>query len=97
MADLQKTLKDVVYVAVGLGVIGFQRAQVRRQELTRQLNAQLANGSDLLQGLTRQVEERFQPVIDQLPEEAKDLVSQARQAAKEAQGQFRTLVGGAAA
>jgi len=30
--------RDVVYVAVGLGVLGFQRAQVRRQELSRRLS-----------------------------------------------------------
>jgi hypothetical protein len=36
-ADLSQALKDGVYVAIGLGVLGFQRAQVRRLELTRQL------------------------------------------------------------
>jgi hypothetical protein len=34
---LSKTLKDGAYVAIGLGVLGFQRAQVHRVELTRQL------------------------------------------------------------
>ena len=34
MADLPKTLKDAAYVTIGLGVIGFQKAQVRRQELS---------------------------------------------------------------
>ena len=37
MADITKTLRDAAYVTIGLGVIGFQRAQVRRQELTKQL------------------------------------------------------------
>jgi hypothetical protein len=36
-ADLGKALEDGVYIAIGLGVLGFQRAQVRRVELTRQL------------------------------------------------------------
>lgn len=31
--DLTKTAKDAAYVAIGLGVMGFQRAQVRRREL----------------------------------------------------------------
>lgn len=29
--------RDIAYVAVGLGVLGYQRAQVRRVELTRKL------------------------------------------------------------
>jgi hypothetical protein len=32
-----ESLKDAAYVAVGFSVLGFQRAQVRRRELTRQL------------------------------------------------------------
>jgi hypothetical protein len=31
------SVKDVAYVTVGLGVLGFQRAQVRRRELERAL------------------------------------------------------------
>lgn len=33
--DLTDTLKDAAYVSVGLGVLAFQRLQVRRQELTK--------------------------------------------------------------
>jgi hypothetical protein len=35
--DVSKTLQDVAIVGVGLGVIAFQRAQVRRQELRKGL------------------------------------------------------------
>lgn len=35
--DLPHSLRDAAYVLVGLGVLGFQRAQVARRELTRQL------------------------------------------------------------
>jgi DNA anti-recombination protein RmuC len=34
-------LKEAAYIAVGLGVLGFQRAQVQRVELTKQLEEQL--------------------------------------------------------
>ena len=37
MADVTKTLKDAAYVVIGLGVLGFQKVQVRRNELTKQL------------------------------------------------------------
>jgi hypothetical protein len=30
--DVNKTLKDAAYVALGFGVLGFQKAQVRRRE-----------------------------------------------------------------
>lgn len=35
------TLKDAAYVTIGLGVLGFQKAQVRRNELTKQIEAQV--------------------------------------------------------
>lgn len=35
--DLPTALREAAYVAVGLAVIGVQRAQVRRRELARQL------------------------------------------------------------
>jgi ABC-type transporter Mla subunit MlaD len=41
--DLNNLVKEAAYVAVGLGVLGFQRAQVGRVELLKQLDAQLAN------------------------------------------------------
>jgi hypothetical protein len=37
MPDLRKLATDAAFVAVGLGVLGFQRVQVRRRELQRQL------------------------------------------------------------
>ncbi len=35
--DVPKSLREAAYVVVGFGVIGFQRAQVRRREIARQL------------------------------------------------------------
>lgn len=37
--DVAHAVKDAAYVSVGLGVIAFQRLQVRRQEITRALSA----------------------------------------------------------
>ena len=33
--EITKTARDAAYVVVGLGVLGIQRAQVRRQQLQR--------------------------------------------------------------
>ncbi len=53
-AEFNQALREGAYVAVGLGVLGFQKAQVRRVELTKQLGelakqleAQLAQVGDL--------------------------------------------------
>lgn len=43
MAELSKNLKDAGYVGIGLGVIAFQRAQVFRVDLEKQLKAQLGD------------------------------------------------------
>src|SRR5438105_11290828 len=91
MADVTKTVKDAAYVTVGLGVLAIQKAQVGRRELTKQVETQLAETGEQVQRFTRLVEERLQPVLDQietaLPESAKDLVKQARSAARDAQAQ----------
>jgi hypothetical protein len=75
MADMSigkvaSALEAPAYVAVGFGVLAFQRAQVRRRELQRQigrlahtLNESVAQGSG---GLPESIAEN-------LPKEAKDL------------------------
>ena len=35
--DLRRSARDVIYVGVGFGVLGFQKLQVRRRELERTL------------------------------------------------------------
>ena len=34
--DVRKTVTDAGYIAIGLGVMGYQQAQIRRRELTEQ-------------------------------------------------------------
>jgi len=85
--QLTKTLKDAAYVTVGLGVLAVQQAQVRRRELAKQVETQLAGTTEHLQKVARQVEERVSPLVDQLevtlPSAARDLVKQARTAARD--------------
>jgi predicted nucleic acid-binding Zn-ribbon protein len=45
--DFNNALKEAAYVAVGLGVLGFQRAQVQRVELMKQLDDQIGYLSGL--------------------------------------------------
>ena len=41
-ADITKAAQDAAYVAIGLGVIGFQKAQVRRQEFQKLIESQVS-------------------------------------------------------
>lgn len=48
---LSKVALDALYVSVGLGVIAFQKAQVRRQELTKSLEGQVKGIEDRFKAL----------------------------------------------
>ena len=54
--DLANIAKDAAYVSVGLGVIAFQRLQVRRNELTKTFNEQVGDRMKM-------VEERLGAVL----------------------------------
>ena len=73
-ADAAARLREALYVGVGLGVLGFQRAQVQRRALERQFQQ--------LRVAAGQLEARLDPVMaeieDQLPEPARGLARQVR-------------------
>ena len=78
MPDVTKTAKDALYVTVGLGVIGLQKAQVRRREIARQVETQLSETSEQLQKLARQVQEQLDPIVKQAREAQEQLVARIR-------------------
>lgn len=101
--DIQKTVRDSVYVSIGLGVIAFQKAQVRRQELRKQVETNLGGARSVVEDQIKTVEERLEAVEERidavlddvegrLPEQARTVMSQARAAAKDARVQLRDLV-----
>jgi hypothetical protein len=70
VTDLGQTLKDAAYVTVGLAVLGFQRAQVRRRELTRDLRETRRRlehrGADVgaqVTRLVRDVDQSLDPLV----------------------------------
>ncbi|HEX3622272.1 MAG TPA: hypothetical protein VHT97_08160 [Acidimicrobiales bacterium] len=71
-------LREAMYTAVGLGILGFQQAQVRRRQLQKGLSR-----------LAADVEERVDPVLDdveaRLSDEIRPLVASARTALRSAQ------------
>lgn len=68
VAEFNNSVKEAAYVAVGLGVLGFQRAQVQRVELMKQLEAQLATLSGLTSSLNSQAEAYLGAAREQIAE-----------------------------
>jgi hypothetical protein len=72
---LPNSVKDAFYTAVGFGVLGVQRLQVQRRDLRKRLRR-----------VAGQVEERVDPVLDdleaRLPTAPRVVVEQARVMAK---------------
>ena len=104
MPDISATLKDAAYVTVGLGVLAFQKAQVRRIELAKQAREEMGRLSgtvedrlktveERLGGVQEQVDKALDDLGDRLPDPAAEALKVCRIAAKEAQDQLRQLVG----
>lgn len=107
--NLLEGMKDAAYVAVGLGLLGFQRAQVRRREVMKQLSDAgvdpgAAGVADLAK-LLAELDKRMDPVVEQLdgslgqlsehlPAEAREAVEHARVTALAARRAFRGQFGG---
>ena len=51
--DLASVVKDATYVTVGLGVIAFQRLQVRRKELEKEIAERLKTVEERVGSLRR--------------------------------------------
>ena len=101
MTDLTNTLKDAAYVAVGFGVIAFQKAQVRRRELEKQFGVSTEQFRDQLTNFAADAEKNIEPVVEaveasldqleeRLPEQAREVFGQVRTSAKDLGEQFRT-------
>jgi len=82
--------KDVAYVAIGFGVLTFQRAQVRRQELTKFVEARVGGLDDRVAELEQQLDRMVDRVAGRLPEPAAGLVGHAHRTAKTARAQVRS-------
>ena len=90
LADLAK---EAAYVAIGVGVLEFQKAQVRRRELARarKLMAKRARDFDAtVAQVIKVVDSTLEPVLERLPEPAQAIVRQAR----ETRDEMRTRVFG---
>jgi len=102
VADLAR---DLAYVAVGLGVLGYQRAQVQRVELQNQLareqhlsevRAEVIKGiaqlDELLETATQLIETSIRPLEEQLPTAVTQLTTKALDQSREVRSQIRQRV-----
>ena len=64
--DLANTIKDATYVSVGLGVIAFQRLQVRRNELAKAISGPAEEARGTLEVLGAVVSERLKLVEERI-------------------------------
>ena len=64
--EVADVVKDAAYVSVGLGVIVFQRMQVRRNELTKSLEGRTDEAKGTLELVGSLVTERMKLVEERL-------------------------------
>ena len=60
--EISRSARDAAYVVVGLGVLGFQRAQVRRQELSKRLGDPRAQVETVLEDARNELSRRVKDV-----------------------------------
>jgi hypothetical protein len=64
--DVASAAKDAAYVSVGLGVIAFQRLQVRRNELKKALGSQTDEAMGALEAVGTLVGDRLKLLEERL-------------------------------
>jgi hypothetical protein len=102
MTDVTKVVKDAAYIAVGVGVLGFQQAQIRRIELAKriagpreQLKGQLLGARSEISKKVSQIDGQFGEVLNRVEESLspmdKYIPVQARGAVKVTQARVRQV------
>src|SRR5215218_5085615 len=68
LSSIAQTLKDGVYAVVGLGVMGFQQAQVQTEELRKNIEDQMADARAQFERAQKALEEQYKTVEDRYNE-----------------------------
>ena len=98
--DVRKTVTDAGYIAIGLGVMGYQQTQIRRRELTTKLGAvpaQVEERGREVQGFlaegTRQIGARGVAARGRAEEQVKATVSRVQELGDEVAKRVEPVVG----
>lgn len=64
--DIRKTVTDAAYITVGIGVLGFQQAQVRRREVSKAVGSSVEELSKSLGSSVDEVSKAVGSSVDEL-------------------------------
>ncbi|MEI7617246.1 MAG: hypothetical protein WCK14_01375 [Actinomycetota bacterium] len=84
--------KDAAYVTIGLAVVAFQKAQVRRREITKSISDQATDIESRIESFEVKIDEAVIALEKHLPGGAGSLLVQAHDIAKGARQQVRTRI-----
>jgi phage shock protein A len=90
--ELSRTARDAAYVVVGLGVLGLQRAQVRRQDLAKRLAEPRAQVESTLGEVRQELGRRVKDVDDRVEKAISLLEDRWEPFEERLPGQARTLI-----
>lgn len=91
--DVNKALADAAYVTVGFGLLGFQRAQVRRHELTKQLEALARTVDEAVGPVRSDLDRRVDQLEERLGDQGRLAVQSLRAAAQVPEQLLRQVTG----
>jgi hypothetical protein len=72
-SEINNALKEAAYILIGLGVLAFQRAQVRRVELAKKLEGRPDSVSGQVDGYLRQARQRARTAGSQFADDVGDI------------------------
>src|SRR6266511_2792340 len=84
--EIRKTVQDAAYTTVGVGVLAFQQAQVRRREAQADLEAQAKKART-------KIERQAKDVRSQVESATKDVRAKARRLGADVRGRVEPVVG----
>jgi len=90
--EISRTARDAAYVVVGLGVLALQRAQVRRQELTKRLAEPRAQVESTLGDVRGELSRRVNDLDERVEKAITVLENQLEPFEDRLPGQAQTLI-----
>ena len=94
--DVRKTLEDAAYITVGVGVIAFQQAQVRRREVQAKVEQQAKDTKSFLGTRAQDGQRKLESLARDLRGKAESVPGQVKQAVDAGTTRARELVSRAA-
>jgi hypothetical protein len=94
--DVRKTLEDAAYITVGVGVIAFQQAQVRRREVQATVEQQAKDTKAFLESRAQDGQRKLESLARDLRGKAESVPGQVKQAVDAGTTRARELVNRAA-